>query len=388
MAHNDHDTRNLIALETPLGLMPSYETRTPSVPGCRSDVTFLVAQTRGFCHGVDRALRIAADAVRRFSDRRIFLASSIIHNPSVNDGMRALGVVFLDDAPDRWDDLRRGDVVLIPAFGVAPRVRERMERSGALVVDTTCGSVVFVWKSVDRFVRDGYTVAYHGRRGHEEAEATLGRLDAGPARAPHPWILVENRAEGDALARWIEGESSEAELRAALPHGFSPGFSLDRDLDRIGFANQTTMLARDSLAIAARLSRAQANRFPDTRGDAHFRLQDTICSATDERQDALAALIDEVPDLFLIVGGFTSSNTSHLTAMAIDAGFPAFHVESAADLRSCDAVRHRDPRLGRIVESRDWLPTGPVRIGVSSGASTPEPVLDGVLDRVAELAGR
>ena len=345
---------------------------------------FLIASTRGFCHGVERALRIADETLALFSDRRIFLTSEILHNPGLNQSLRSRGVRFLSEEPAAWNILSREDIVLLPAFGIAPRVRERLERTGVLLVDTTCGSVVYVWKSVDRFVEDGLTVVYHGRAGHEECLATLGRLEM-PERT-HPWVLVSTAADVDALIARLEGASDDADFLNHFEDRASPGFRPSEDLRRLGFANQTTMLARESLSIAQRIGEVQARRFPDRPRSESFRLQDTTCSATDERQEGLLHLLEEPLDIVLVVGGFNSSNTAHLAELAASQGVAAWHVEGADDVLSCRALRHRDTATGRLVVTRDWLPEGRVRVGISSGASTPDSSVAAVIERVAELA--
>lgn len=348
-------------------------------------VTFLVASTRGPCWGVERALRIAHETIDDFAGRRVFLTSAILHNPRVNAELEDRGVVLLDRHPESRATLGPGDVVLVPAFGVAPAVRRWLDGTGCLVVDTTCGSVVFVWKHVDRLVADGFTVVYHGRHGHEEATATLERLTR-PGRPEHPFVIVENSRDAGVLVAYLDGRLDAEALVAALPRGLSPGFRPARDLARFGFANQTTMLASESLGIARDLEIAQSARFPGDPLDARFRVQDTICGATQERQEAVRGIIGAGPDLVLVVGGFDSSNTAHLAELAADAGVPVFHVEDAHDLLSHHAIRHRDPVTARVVTSERWLPAGEVRIGATSGASTPEANLRAVLERVGELS--
>jgi 4-hydroxy-3-methylbut-2-enyl diphosphate reductase len=358
----------------------------------RGAVTFLVASHRGFCYGVKRALRMAREALSRYPGRRLFLTSPILHNPRINAGLKAAGVLELGEAANGGRRLGSADVVILPAFGVSPGLRANIERSGATIVDTTCSSVMNVWVAIDRFVRDDFTVLYHGRRGHEETEVTLARLARG--RRQHPYAIVQNLEETDWLAAFLEGALSSPSLLEKLAGGTSPGFDPDRDLERIGFASQTTMMARESLAIARRLRKAQAARFPAAPAKEHFRRQNTICGATAERQVALETLLAEPLDLVLVVGGHQSSNTAHLAEVARAHGRPAYHIEDATALVSARRIRHRLPRSLEkspekrygIVESHDWLPRRKSLIGLTSGASTPDATLIEVLERVAELA--
>ncbi len=384
--------RNRHSQERPLTAPPLFLQRPLPViersedPGAIRSIyagraTILVASIRGYCHGVERALRIAEETIDRFAGRRIFLTSAILHNPGINKSLARRGVIFLDRHPELANDIGPRDIVLVPAFGVPPSVLRRLDASGAIVVDTTCGSVAFVWKHVDRLARDGFTVVYHGRPGHEEAIATLERI------SPGPYVLVENRHDADQLVAFLDNMLSAEQLRNALQGRFSEGFDPSTCLEHIGFANQTTMLASESLEIARELHQALARRRPGVNIDDVFRVQETICGATQERQESLGALLAEKPDLVVVVGGFDSSNTSHLADVALDAKIPAYHIEGVSDVRSAQTIRHRDPSTGEIVETTDWLPSGRIRIGASSGASTPEESFRAVLDKMAQVTG-
>jgi 4-hydroxy-3-methylbut-2-enyl diphosphate reductase len=278
--------------------------------------------------------------------------------------------------------------VLLPAFGVPPQVLERLRSTGCVVVDTTCGSVVYVWKSVERFAREGFTVVYHGRRGHEEAAATLSRLDrVSPScdGRPRPYLILESLVEAHALRRLML-EPGGCGRGEDLPGGSaSAGFEPMRDLVRIGFASQTTMLARETAEIEEALRDAQARRFGEERLSEHFRVQDTICGATQERQDAVEDLLDEPLDLVLVVGGRASSNSAHLAALA-SKRLSTFHVEGPEDVLSGDLLRHKVPGRPDATVTRGWLPPGHVVLGVTSGASTPEISVEAVIDRVSTVA--
>jgi 4-hydroxy-3-methylbut-2-enyl diphosphate reductase len=348
------------------------------------DTTFRLAREFGFCYGVERAVDYAYETLRRFPGRRIVLTGEIIHNPGVNRRLRELGLHFLGDpvVPD-VAALRPEDVVLLPAFGVTSGEFDALRTTGAVVVDTTCGSVLNVWKNVERYAKDGFTSLVHGKLTHEETRATVSRVQRTPG-GRH--LVVFDLAEARLVADAIRGRLGRAEFLRRLGHAASPGFDPDRDLGRIGVANQTTMLSSESLAIARLIGEAMAERYGPEEGRARFRSFDTICSATQDRQDALAALIDERPDLLVVIGGYNSSNTGHLVEMA-EGRVPAFHIEGPGGLLGADRIRHK-PAGGKVeTETEGWLPAGPVTIGITAGASTPDVVIGAVVGRILELRG-
>jgi 4-hydroxy-3-methylbut-2-enyl diphosphate reductase len=348
------------------------------------DVTFRLAREFGFCYGVERAVDYAYETLLRFPDRRIVLTGEIIHNPGVNGRLRELGIRFLGD-PDvpSIEALREGDVVLLPAFGVAVADFEALRRSGAVVVDTTCGSVLNVWKNVERYARDGFTSLVHGKASHEETRATVSRV---LLREGGHYLVVFDLEEARLVADRIRGAGGREDFLRRFRGKTSPGFDPDLHLERIGVANQTTMLSSESLAIARLVGEAMEARHGPEEGRRRFRSFDTICSATQDRQDALGALIREPLDLLLVVGGYNSSNTGHLVEMA-EGKVPAFHIKGPECLVDERVIRHK-PAHGRDeVEARGWLPPGPVTIGVTAGASTPDVVIGAVVDRVLALRG-
>ncbi len=370
------------------------------------EVRFLIAHEFGFCYGVDRAIEYAYEARLRFPDRRIFLTGEIIHNPYVNRRLSDFGILFLEDAPSvevKFADVGHQDVVLLPAFGVPTRELDALRRKGAILVDTTCGSVMNVWKNVNRYKRDGFTSVVHGKYAHEETKATVSRAGR--------YLVVRNMAEAQEVCRYIEaggnsppvssdgsngkaGGGAAALDRAAFLDHFSPacspGFDPDTNLGRIGLANQTTMLASESLEIAAVLGDSMARRYGEADLASRFRSFDTICSATQERQDAVLELLQEDLDLVLVVGGFNSSNTANLAAIC-DRKFPSYHIAGPEGLLSAEEIRCRPaPGTGQgtdPVVRRGWLPDGPVRIGVTSGASTPDVMVHRTLVRVLGFRG-
>ena len=359
------------------------------------ELRFLIAHEFGFCYGVDRAIEYAYEARLRFPDRRIFLTGEIIHNPYVNRRLSEFGILFLDTGSpeEKFAEVGPQDVVLLPAFGVPTSELDVLRRKGSILVDTTCGSVMNVWKNVDRYKRDGFTSVVHGKYAHEETRATTSRAGT--------YLVVRDMAETQDVCRYIEaGELGGANggpaplTREGFIERFAPacsaGFDPDRDLGRIGLANQTTMLASESLEIAAVLRDSMARRYGEEELAGRFRSFDTICSATQERQDAVLELLREELDLVLVVGGFNSSNTANLAAIC-DRKFPSYHIAGPEGLLSADEIRCRPaPGSGKGTEPvvrRGWLPEGPLRIGVTSGASTPDVMVHRTMVRVLEFRG-
>lgn len=355
----------------------------------RHALSFTLAQEFGFCYGVDKAVDMAYEARAKFPDRRIFLLTEIIHNPRVNKRLIDMGIVFLSGQYSGTlteDDITPEDVVLVPAFGTDTATFRRLRELGCILVDTTCGSVVHVWKRVERYARDGFTSLVHGKHYHEETIATVSQA------TPHGghYLVVRGHEETDRVIACIEGRLDGAALLEGFdPHAYSEGFDPERHLQRIGVANQTTMLASESLAIARRIGEALANRHGEEGLAERFRSFDTICSATQDRQDAVHAMMrDEAarPDLMLVVGGYNSSNTGHLRAVA-EEYCPAFHIQDAQELLSADRIRHLPAGAKEPQERTDWLPEGSVRIGLTAGASTPNRALADTVARVLELRG-
>ncbi len=349
-------------------------------------LTIRLAKEFGFCVGVERAIDYAYEARRRFPDRRLCLTGEIIHNPKVNRRLRELGVEFLDGSYGSragWDDLRPEDVVLVPAFGLPLDQMERLRRVGCVLVDTTCGSVLNVWRNVERYARDGFTCLIHGKWNHEETRATASRALTRPGGS---YLVVRDPAEAEIVARYIEQEGDPAEFLARFRRACSGGFDPRRDLARIGMANQTTMLMSESLRIQERIRDALARRYGEEELPHRFRAFDTICSATEDRQQAVLRMIAEPLDLALVIGGFNSSNTGHLARLCAEK-VPTWHVEGARDLLDARRIRHR-PVGGRDpVVGRDWLPPGDLRVGITAGASTPDREVELVLRRLLELRG-
>ena len=346
-------------------------------------LTIHLAQEFGFCYGVDRAVDYAYQARSRFPDRAVYLTGEIIHNPHVNDRLRDMGVHFLSDEGMSIDRLGPEDVVILPAFGVTIEALETFVAKGCTLVDTTCGSVLNVWKNVKRYGDDGLTSVIHGKYWHEETRATASQASRG---AGSHYLVVLNRAQALEACDYIRhGGDRQAFLRA-FEHAVSPGFDPDTHLQRIGCANQTTMLSSESLEIGELFRAAIRERYGDTELASRFRAFDTICSATQDRQDAVLALLEEQPlDLMLVLGGYNSSNTFNLARICATR-LPTFHVADPTSLVSGAEILHKPVDASSEMTTADWLPEGHVKVGLTSGASTPDNLVGAVIRRLDELA--
>jgi len=346
-------------------------------------LTLHLAREFGFCYGVDRAVDYAYQAVARFPGRNVFLTGEIIHNPHVNDRLRAGGIHFLSDPAERARALGPDDVVILPAFGITVQEMLRLTDLGCTLVDTTCGSVLNVWKNVVRYAQDGYTAVIHGKVKHEETRATASQALKYPNGR---YIVVLDRDEAAIVCDYIRHGGDRGAFFARFGQAVSPGFDPDTDLQRIGCANQTTMLMSESLEIGEMFAAAMRDRYGADHVAEHFRAFDTICSATQERQDAVETLLDQQPvDLMIVVGGYNSSNTCNLARICA-VRVRTYHIADPACLLSADRIRHRPvgaPSTAQAPEvfSENWLPQGrPVVVGLTAGASTPNNIVGQVIE--------
>ena len=350
-------------------------------------LTFRLAREFGFCYGVERAVDYAYETRHKFPDRRLYLVGEIIHNPHVNQKLSDMGVRFLtrgDDGQFDFSPIQTEDVVILPAFGVTVEDFERLRTVGCVLVDTTCGSVLNVWKRVESYARDGFTAIIHGKHYHEETKATASQVTRHPGGR---YLVVLNHDEAGAVCDFIEHGGDSTALAARFARGVSPEFDFERDLVRVGIANQTTMLSGESLAIAREIGASMARRYGEAALSEHFRSFDTICSATQERQDAVVALLDRPLDLMLVVGGYNSSNTCHLAALVRSRGVPVYHIEDADAVDpAARTLRHQPIGAKQEAVATDWL--GPARvIGMTAGASTPNNKIGETIVRICETAG-
>ena len=342
-------------------------------------LTLRLAREFGFCYGVDRAVDYAYQARTRFPDRTVYLTGEIIHNPHVNDQLRSLGIRFLSDPGESIAAINQDAVVILPAFGVTIAMLKTLSDRGCTMVDTTCGSVLNVWKNVRRYAQDGFTAIIHGKYWHEETEATASQALQFPGGR---YLVVYNREEADLVCGFIRTGDDPGVLMASFANAASAGFDPVRDLQRIGLANQTTMLSTESLAIGEMFRAAMRDRYGEHELANRYRAFDTICSATQDRQDAVIDLLASHPlDLMVVIGGYNSSNTCNLARICAER-LPTYHIAEPGCLLSQDAIRHRPLGAHAEIVTTDWLPAGPVRVGLTAGASTPDNLVAAVIDTV------
>ena len=333
-----------------------------------------LAREFGFCYGVDRAVDYAYQARTRFPNQTVFLTGEIIHNPHVNDKLRALGIRFLTDPGESIDALGADDVVILPAFGVTIAMLQTLSARGCTLVDTTCGSVLNVWKNVKRYAQDGATSIIHGKHWHEETQATASQATQYPGGH---YLVVYDKSEAALVCDYIRRGGDRAAFLSRFEKAVSPGFDPDTHLGRIGLANQTTMLMSESIEIGEMFRDAMRERHGETALAERYRAFDTICSATQDRQDAVIRLLAEEPlDLMVVIGGYNSSNTCNLAHICAE-HVPTYHIADPDCLVSPSTIRHKPVGQARELEHDGWLPAaGPLRIGLTSGASTPDNLVE------------
>lgn len=342
-------------------------------------ITVHLAKEFGFCYGVDRAVELAYETRRYNPDTRIFLTTEIIHNPTVNQDLLNMGIRFLSGPYKNANEqeVTKNDLVIVPAFGTSVQELQQLYEKGCHLVDTICGSVIVVWKRIERYAKEGYTSVIHGKYWHEETIATSSRVVAFPEG--HYLVVLDEEEARYACDYIIHGGDKEGFLKK-FSNAVSKGFDPDQHLQKVGVANQTTMLSSESLHIAEMFQRALKERYGEVT-EKKFLAFDTICSATQERQDAMLALEEKKPDLFLIVGGYNSSNTSHLHEIALKCA-PSYHINAPECVVSATQIRHKPFGKKEEVMSENWLRDGELAIGVTAGASTPDKVMGDVIAQV------
>ncbi len=344
----------------------------------RGDVTILLAEAFGFCWGVERAVAMAYETRQHFPTERIWITNEIIHNPSVNQRLREMNVGFIEviDGQKDFSVVNQGDVVILPAFGASVQEMELLNHLGCKIIDTTCPWVSKVWNSVEKHKKKDYTSIIHGKYAHEETVATSSFADR--------YLVVLNLAQAQYVAEYILHGGNREEFLTKFKNAYSPGFDPDRDLQRLGIANQTTMLKSETEQIGKLLEQTMLKKYGPTELNQHFMSFNTICDATQERQDAMFDLVKEDLSLMIVIGGFNSSNTTHLQEIAIEHGIPSYHIDSAERIISCDRIEHKP--LGQEIEiSKNWLPEGKITVGVTSGASTPDKVVADAIEKIFAL---
>jgi 4-hydroxy-3-methylbut-2-enyl diphosphate reductase len=348
-------------------------------------LTIKLAKEFGFCYGVERAIDLAYAARKAYPDKPIYILGEIIHNPEVNDQIRNMGIKFLSGKEKNADidDIQAGDIVIIPAFGTEVATMDKLRAKGCQFVDTTCGDVMSVWKRVRQYANESVTSIIHGKAWHEETKATSSRATA---NGSGHYLVVFTLAETDYVCNYILHGGNKAEFLEKFKGAYSPGFDPDVHLQAIGVANQTTMLRGETEDVQRRLRNAMIQKYGQADVDRHFRFFDTICGATQDRQDALEKLLREPMNLLIVIGGYNSSNTSHLAEMG-EAKLPTYFIKNAAKMVSEKSIQHYDQHLHKEVETEDWLPSGDITVGITAGASCPNNLIEDTIHRVYELRG-
>jgi 4-hydroxy-3-methylbut-2-enyl diphosphate reductase len=348
-------------------------------------VTVRLAKQFGFCYGVERAIDLAYAAAKVFANRRLFILGEIIHNPEVNEQIAALGIKNLLGADKEAEvrDLTAEDVVIVPAFGTDVTTLGRIKERGCQIVDTTCGDVMSVWKRVRQNASDDVTSIIHGKASHEETKATASR--AVVAGKGH-YLVVLTLADADYVCDYIRRAGDKQVFLERFRGAHSEGFDPDLHLRRVGVANQTTMMRGETEEVQRRIAAAIRDRDGAERARETFRFFDTICGATQERQDALNEMLAAPMDLLLVIGGYNSSNTSHLAEMG-EAMLPTYFIRNASRLESTERIVHYDQHAKREVAKEGWLPARPLIVGLTAGASCPNNLIEETILRLYELHG-
>ena len=349
------------------------------------DVTVRLAKQFGFCYGVERAIDLAYAARKVFKDRRLFIVGEIIHNPEVNEQISSLGIKNLMGKNKEADiaDLQPDDVVIVPAFGTELSIQQQIKDRGCQIVDTTCGDVMSVWKRVRKYASEAATSIIHGKAEHEETKATSSRA-VGDGKGHY--LVVLTLTDTDYVCDYIRHGGDKQAFLERFRNAHSAGFDPDLHLRTVGVANQTTMLRGETEEVQRRIRQAIVDRDGPELAAKNFRFFDTICGATQERQDALRELLDVRMNLLLVVGGYNSSNTSHLAEMG-EEKLPTYFVRNASRLLSEKEILHYNLHDKEEVIAKDWLPPGPIVVGITAGASCPNNLIEETLVRLFELRG-
>ncbi|MFN6514720.1 MAG: 4-hydroxy-3-methylbut-2-enyl diphosphate reductase [Nostoc sp. CreGUA01] len=344
----------------------------------RGDVTIRLAQAFGFCWGVERAVAMAYETRQHFPTERIWITNEIIHNPSVNQRMQEMAVKFIPMEANQKDFsiVDTGDVVILPAFGASVQEMQILHEKGCKIVDTTCPWVSKVWNTVEKHKKVDYTSIIHGKYKHEETVATSSFAGK--------YLIVLNLSEAEYVANYIINGGNREEFLQKFAKACSPGFDPDRDLERVGIANQTTMLKGETEQIGKLFERTMLQKYGPTELNQHFQSFNTICDATQERQDAMLELVEDKLDLMVVIGGFNSSNTTQLQQIAFEREIPSYHIDSVERIQSANSIEHRQLN-GQLIITENWLPDGEIVVGITSGASTPDKVVEDVIEKIFAL---
>ncbi|MFM9158842.1 MAG: 4-hydroxy-3-methylbut-2-enyl diphosphate reductase, partial [Dolichospermum sp.] len=325
-----------------------------------------------------RAVAMAYETRQHFPTERIWITNEIIHNPSVNKRMQEMEVEFIPviNKVKDFSVVGNGDVVILPAFGASVQEMQILNDKGCQIVDTTCPWVSKVWNTVEKHKKGDYTSIIHGKYKHEETVATSSFAGK--------YLIVLNLQEAEYVANYILNGGNREEFLTKFAKACSAGFDPDQDLERVGIANQTTMLKDETEKIGKMLERTMMQKYGPTELNQHFQNFNTICDATQERQDAMLELVKENLDLMIVIGGFNSSNTTQLQQIAFDRNIPSYHIDSVECIQSINKIKHRE-LTGDLVITENWLPAGEIKVGITSGASTPDKVVEDVIERIFTL---
>lgn len=351
----------------------------------------ILARHFGFCYGVENAIEIAFRAVEENKGKRIFLLSEMIHNPGVNADLQAMGIKFIMDTKGNmlmnWEELTSDDVVIIPAFGTTLELEQKLRDKGIdpTHYETTCPFVEKVWNRAEKIGVDGYTIIVHGKPGHEETRATFSH-----SKAHTHTIVVKDMAGAQLLARYIDGSLPAEQFYTDFKGGYSEGFDVTKDLQRIGVVNQTTMLASETQGIADYLKQVILNKYQtpaDKTSERFADTRDTLCYATNDNQSAVQGMLEQQADFALVIGGYNSSNTSHLVELC-ELKLPTYFINDEHCLISQNEIRHFDMHTNTEKLSANYLPANrPLRVMITSGASCPDALVERVIERLAALTG-
>ncbi len=344
----------------------------------RGNVTIRLAEAFGFCWGVERAVAMAYETRTHFPTEKIWITNEIIHNPSVNERLQQMNVGFIPvvDGEKNFSLVNKGEVVILPAFGASVQEMQLLNDKGCTIVDTTCPWVSKVWNSVEKHKKRSYTSIIHGKYNHEETVATSSFADT--------YLVVLNLEQANYVRDYILNGGDREEFLSKFKNAYSVGFNPDTDLERVGIANQTTMLKTETEEIGRLFQKTMLEKYGPTELNDHFMSFNTICDATQERQDAMLELVEEKLDLIVVIGGFNSSNTTHLQEIAIDYGIPSYHIDSANRIDLDNNIEHK-PLKKDLKVKQGWLPQGQITVGVTSGASTPDKVVEDVIEKIFAL---
>jgi 4-hydroxy-3-methylbut-2-enyl diphosphate reductase len=347
----------------------------------QGDVTIYLAKSFGFCWGVERAVAMAYETRTQFPTEKVWITNEIIHNPSVNAKLKEMEVQFVpvnSDGTKDFSGIEQGDVVILPAFGASVQETQLFDRLGTKIVDTTCPWVSKVWNRVEKHKKSDFTSIVHGKYNHEETIATSSYANR--------YLVVLNIKEAEYVTNYMLNGGDREEFIAKFSKAMSVGFDPDHDLERVGVANQTTMLKGETEAIGKLFERTMMQKYGVEHLNEHFLAFNTICDATQERQDAMFEIVEDPIDLMIVIGGYNSSNTTHLQEIAIERNLPSYHIDDVHRIISAEVIEHKP--LGKAIEqATNWLPAGKIKIGVTSGASTPDRVVEDVINRIFDLKG-